>query len=465
MRNDNISITLIDMSGEGNVFGETSLGIKSLSDFMAMNSIEPKTITIRDRDIYYSLKMSRVAKFISDHKPHLNNIVGISSLSQTLPQSLVLAREIKYSTDGFIILGGIGPTSVAKDIIENYPFIDAICIGEGEQTIVELANKGSSYHACATILGLMIRDNNGNAVFTGSQPFIQNLDLLSIPYHSKALKKRESKKSAIHIEMSTARGCPGNCSYCASKVIWNHKIRMISSGRICRLLKDIAEKHYDPEINVYFQDATFVFPEARLLSCDEEIKKNGLTINWSGFARLNDLNKRVITLMRKSGCSTITIGIENPSPKISKLMRKPYKAENAINILKMCINAGIQTRVNLMWGWPGESFDDFCFLMEYAFKLIDLGILVEGIGKLLIYPGTELHKICKNQLVLNENQKELIAKKLSDANEIVLNNPDIFPNFLYHDFVQDFDKKVNFANQNGLTIVEEDYIKFAKEIR
>lgn len=454
-----MSVTLIDLSGEGNVFGETSLGVKSLSDFLTVNSIKQKTITIKDHDIYYSVKMSRVVKFISDHKPHLNDIVGISCISQTLPHALVLAREIRNRTDGFIILGGIGPTSVAKEIIENYPFVDAVCVGEGELTLLDLANKGSSSNAFTTVLGIVTRDKNGNVFFTGPQPAIQNLDSLSIPYNSKRVQK---KKAVLHLEMNTARGCPGNCAYCASKVMWNQKIRMVSSDRLCQLLKEITEKHYDHDIQVYFQDDTFVFPETRLLSFGEAIKTYGLKIDWSGFARITDLNSRVISLMKESGCSTITLGVENPSPKIAKLMRKPYKAKNAMNVLKMCIDAGIKTRVNLMWGWPNETFDDFLSLMEYAFKLIDIGILVEEIGKLLIYPGTLLHKLYKEKLILNEDHKGLIAKKLLDAYEIVLEHPDIFPNFLFHEFVQDFDKKINFAVQNGLTLGERNNFVFAR---
>ena len=355
-------------------------------------------------------------------------------------------------------MGGIGPTLVAKEIIENFFFIDAVCVGEGERTLLDIAKKGSSSIAYNTVLGIMTRDKNGNVIFTGSQPAIQNLDSLSIPYNSK----RAQKKAVLHLEMNTARGCPGNCAYCATKAVWNQKIRMISSGRICKLLKEIAEKHYDHDIKVYFQDDTFVFPETRLISFAEAIKKYGLTINWTGFARLSDLNPRVIALMKESGCSTVTLGIENPSPKISKLIRKPYKAENAINILKLCIDTGINTRVNLMWGWPNENFSDFRSLLEYAFELIDLGILVEEIGKLLIYPGTALHKLCKEKLILNEDHKRLLAKKLLDANEIVLEHPDIFSNFLFHEFVQDFDKKINFAIQNGLTIGKKNNLKFAK---
>jgi radical SAM superfamily enzyme YgiQ (UPF0313 family) len=449
-----MSVTLIDVCGAGNVFGETSLGVKSLSAFLTGNSIKQKTITIRDPDIYYSVKMPKVVKFISDHKHHLNDIVGISCISQNLPQVLVLAREIRNRTDGFIILGGVGPTSVAKEIIENYTFIDAVCLGEGELTLLDLAKKGSFSNAFTTVLGIVARDKNGNVIFTGPQSAIQNLDSLSIPYNSKRVQKNNAKKAVIYLEMNTSRGCPGNCAFCATKIMWDQKIRMVSSNRLCQLLKEITEKHYDHDIKVYFQDDTFVFPEARILSFAKAIKKYGLKTDWSGFARLTDLNSRVIALMKESGCSTITLGIENPSPKIAKMMMKPYKEENAMNVFKMCNDAGINARVNLMWGWPDETFDDFRSLMEYAFKLIDLGILVGEIGKLVIYPKTLLHKLYKENLILNEDHKVLIAKTLLDANEIILEHPDIFPNFLFHEFVQDFEKKINFAVQNGLTLSE-----------
>lgn len=457
-----MNVTLIDVCGAGNVFGEISLGVKSLSDFMTRNSIKHKTITIRDPEIYSSLKMPKVVKFISDHKALLYDIVAISCISQTLPQVLVLAREIRERTDGFIILGGVGPTSVAKEIIENYPFINAVCLGEGERTLLDLAKKGTSSNALATVLGIVTRDKNGNVIFTGSQPAIQNLDLLPIPYNSKRVQKSKAKKPVLYLEMNTSRGCPGNCAFCATKVMWNQKIRMVSSDRLCQLLMEITEKHYDHDIKVYFEDDTFVFPETRIISFAKAIKKYELTIDWSGFARLTDLNSRVIALMKEAGCSTITLGIENPSPKIAKLMRKPYKTENAMNVFKMCNDTGIDGRVNLMWGWPGETFDDFRFLMEYAFKLIDLGILVGEIGKLVIYPRTEFHQIYKEKLILNEDQKGLIAKTLSDANVIVLEHPDIFPNFLFHDFVQDFDKKINFAVQSGLTLDKNNNIIFPR---
>jgi radical SAM superfamily enzyme YgiQ (UPF0313 family) len=84
-------------------------------------------------------------------------IVGITCLTPERKKALEVAKNVKKLNPKIkIVLGGAHPTIMHKQILENYPFIDYIVIGEGEMTLLELV-QGKNL---SEIAGLAYRDEN-----------------------------------------------------------------------------------------------------------------------------------------------------------------------------------------------------------------------------------------------------------------------------------------------------------------
>jgi ribosomal peptide maturation radical SAM protein 1 len=78
----------------------------------------------------------------------------------------------------------------------------------------------------------------------------------------------------------------------------------------------------------------------------------------------SNLKKDQLKLLRKAGVKTIQPGIESLSDNMLKLMRKGVTALQNIQLLKWCAELKIRVIYNLIWGFPGESSDDYQKMLE-----------------------------------------------------------------------------------------------------
>ncbi|MBI4859661.1 MAG: B12-binding domain-containing radical SAM protein [Candidatus Riflebacteria bacterium] len=456
-----MTVALIEVGGHENIFGPTSLGVQSLKNVLIANRIETHCLSTEDPAVLLAPTSRGVAGFVSRHSERLRDIVGISCTSKYLPHAIFLARAVRSGSGGFVILGGAGPTSAAREIIESFPFIDAVCVGEGEATLLEIVEKQRVLPGdLPSVAGLAIRGGSNDAVFTRPRPLIEDLDRLPVACNSRVIRNGESGELELLIQLNASRGCPGNCSFCANKVMWGHSTRAMSSVSLCRFLAEMTSRHPGHVPKVFFSDDTFVFPRARIASFARASRDHGLSVRWTAFARVADLDRSVIDLMGQSGCETITLGIEHTVSSITGLINKPSRRSRIQDTVHRCIGAGIVVRINLIWGWPTETCEDFRRLIEYAFELRRLGALVERISKLVVYPRTPLHARVRDSLRLDAHQTRLISSRLAEAGEIVLQRPDAFPNYLFQGFDVEHDEKVDHVTRSGLCLDSSENIRF-----
>jgi len=115
--------------------------------------------------------------------------------------------------------------------------------------------------------------------------------------------------------------------------------------------------------------------------CDY-ILNEGLVISWYGQAQVRpDMSDELLFKMKKAGLRQFDLGLESLSDNVLRLMRKGYSSVDAINFLKRCKDAGIETNVLLIVGYPGESEDDFLETLENIRKNV---AAIDRIGSLKI---------------------------------------------------------------------------------
>ncbi|RQV96799.1 MAG: hypothetical protein EH224_03280, partial [Calditrichaeota bacterium] len=140
-------------------------------------------------------------------------MVGVSMLDETKIRGLLLVKELRSAGfKGGIVVGGYFPTFSAERILKDFPEIDYVARGEGEETLYELLKYQSDpeNNQLEEILGLSYR-NNGRVVENAPRPLINNLDILP-PVERKYAKQILSGGEALRI--SATRGCWGSCTFC-----------------------------------------------------------------------------------------------------------------------------------------------------------------------------------------------------------------------------------------------------------
>ena len=175
----------------------------------------------------FNLTHEQIKKEIENYNP---DYVGITSTTCMIEEANEIAKLCPEKTK--VIVGGIHASSLPTETLEEFKDIDMVCIGEGEETFLELAKE---IHI-SRIKGIAYRKND-SIITNQPRPLIENLDELPLParellpmtkYYSAG-----SKTKKIDYILSS-RGCPFNCVFCADHLVHGKRFRYRSPENVLR---------------------------------------------------------------------------------------------------------------------------------------------------------------------------------------------------------------------------------------
>ena len=293
-------------------------------------------------------------------------IICFSASSSTWISSLELSRLIKKEKkDALIVFGG--NLFYQKDWVDkilNDPSVDIVVSGEGELALSELIGIIEKKQDISQCQGIIFKQDN-KFINTGSRPLIDNLDIL--PFLDFESLPIENYDDAEHIALMTSRGCILNCAFCSSRSFWPG-FRTMSGERIFKEVK-YHRQRYPLLGHVNFHDLLFnanirVLDDFCQLMIEENFK--GLFF-WTANAIIRpEMDSRLLGKMKKARCSHLIYGIESGSQRVLDLMNKRYKISIADEVIKTTHDAGIMVTTNFMFGFPGETEDDFKQTLEFV---------------------------------------------------------------------------------------------------
>lgn len=349
----------------------------ALSAFLEKNGIPTRIIDTRAED-FRDYDLSKAL------------FVGITCLTGAMIKNgLDLAR---YVRDRFpdlpIIWGGAHPSSLPLETIK-HPLVDAVCVGEGEYTVLELAEKLVAGESIDEIQGLLTKNNSLTL-----RPLMDMNELPPLPYHKLKLEKY---KNSTFFEFGTSRGCPHDCIFC-----YNHAInrdyktnraqtRIQSSSYVLDQIDQVAKK-YPIEV-AGFVDDNFFMSRKRVQEIAQGIVDRGYHFKWfaNGVASyFKAYSDELMALMKQSGCFRIDIGGESGSQKLLNRIAKGTKVDDIVESAKKCAKHGIIPSYSFIIGWPDETDED----MEMTLSLIDRlheeipTVWINGLYVITPFPGT-----------------------------------------------------------------------------
>lgn len=335
------------------------------------------------------------------------DIVGVSFGTQNRLLAFDSIREIRKAFSKIpIVVGGPHPTLTADDTLRNIPEIDMVVRGEGEYSFLDLVKAIDKKDDLSGVKGLSFRDKNGAIIHNLNREPIADLDQLPMPARDllpiNDYKQTIPLSDKVCTSMITSRGCPYNCVYCSTSEQWGHKIRHRSSKNVVDEI-DYLMKNYNLD-GVGFFDDVFTMDKGRVIEICQEIIKRKLNIYWWCETRANTIDKEMVNWMKKSGCEHISMAIESGSDRILQNIKKSITVEQGIEACKIIKKAGIKLKVFFMHGLPGETYEDIkktVFLSRYLEHKIDVDEATQSLT--IIYPGTELEIIAKQEGTLNKN--------------------------------------------------------------
>lgn len=326
---------------------------------------------------FFDSILSKLESYVDRILENDPKIVGFSLESSSFYSTVYISDLIKKRNKNIKIFFG-GQLFYDKRNIErsfNESNVDYILLGEGDVTVCELVKilyKDDDINSCD---GICYRDND-KIVFTKPRQMLKNLD--NLPFMDFSDMSLNDYDDNEHLPLMTSRGCVWACKFCSTHSFWQGYRQMCAE----RIHQEIAYHKiaYPMAGHIDFQDLEFNADVNRLKEfCQLMIKYPpfGSKQYWLSNAIVNPLmTKDILELVKESGCKKLIFGIESGSQRVLDSMGKKYKVEHAKKIIRDAYEVGVKVTTNFMFGFPGETEEDFQETLSF---IKDVGKYIERV--------------------------------------------------------------------------------------
>lgn len=286
---------------------------------------------------------------LEEYRPQL---VGVTCVTMNYPLAARMLKVCKTFDPGiFTVIGGPHATFTPDETLLRAPWIDAIAIGEGDRTVVELARAVAGNSDVSHVAGIAFTDG-GRVVKTEPRSMVADLDQLPSPARH-LLPLARYRALGVPCTVITSRGCPYGCVFCSAHRMFGRKVRFRNPGLVVDEIELVHRDFGFPQINIV--DDTFTVNHDHARQVCEEILRRNLKISWTAYARVDNMTEDLVALMKRAGCDEVLFGIESADENILKTIGKGITPEDMRRGVKIATDAGLKVFTSFIFGLPGES--------------------------------------------------------------------------------------------------------------
>ncbi|MDD2710579.1 MAG: radical SAM protein [Verrucomicrobiae bacterium] len=343
-----------------------------------------------------------------------------ASLSKPSPQTLLSSLDFSgYDCLGISLLTGWHPwvkafVSLFKARHPNIPIIvggphvsalgieavrhlqaDFGVVGEGEIPLGMLLDALKKNDAFESIPNLIFKNGQDYQISTKPRERIKELDRLPLPaydvvkpenYFHTYLGASVPRRYFQSVQTVTSRGCPFQCTFCATNATWLRRMTFHSPEYVVRELQLLRRQHGVREL--WFGDDGFTAHRNRAMEICERMIAEKLDLVWRipNGIRLETIDDRLAGLMRKAGCYMTGIGVETGSPQVMQRIKKKLALSLIQEKVALLRRHHILTSGFFIVGFPDETADELRetidFILRSPFDRMQISIFAP-------YPGSE----------------------------------------------------------------------------
>lgn len=342
-------------------------------------------------------------------REHEYDLIGLSFIGGywQYRKAVEIAGVIRsvFPEDGrrpYFALGGHGPSPEPAFFLRKLR-ADIVCIGEGEETILELCDVlDSPSPRLADVRGIAWRD--GDAVTVNeSRPLIRDIDALPMPaYHRfpveiyRLARFPHASHTDFIMETLSGRGCTFRCNFCYRM---DKGFRPQSNEAIIDEILFL-KRRYGITYIAFF-DELLMSSVGRTASLCEDFLRHDIGVRWDCNGRLNYADPELLRLMRRAGCVFINYGIEAFDDRILRNMHKGLTTAQIERGIQATLAAGISPGLNIIFGNIGENRETLQKGVDFLLRYDD-GAQMRTIRPVTPYPGCELYRIAIERGLLRD---------------------------------------------------------------
>ncbi len=389
------------------------------------------------------------ADLFVEQLPEPAPVIGLSCMSNLVPFCIHLAKQLKsVYPDRHIVLGGVGPSPVAGEIVEAFPFVDSVVEGEGEISSLEILRGERSGHVPPNVP--------------------TDLDSLPLPAYSLIdFDHYDAAPSVI-----TSRGCPYKCAFCTEP--YNFGNGGVRFRDIENVLMEIELVHERSGRRMFlFQDDILPLKPARFDHLLRRLSDLSFPIEWKCFGRVDLTTEETMRAMVDAGCKQIRYGIESGSNKTLERIQKGFTIEHAYEVSAKSVEFFPSVHVSFIWGYPFETVEDFEETLEWITRFEQAGVTVL-LFEYSPLPGSPLYREHRDKLIFSKDHystyvitgheqvrpKGYVADSAFDpVYDLIVNHPTIFSGFYHYESTEELAKRQRLEHykKRGRTAVKNEY--------
>lgn len=362
------------------------LGLASIAAYLDERGFETAII-----DCYAQPAQSEqlMEAFLLEKRPAY---IAFSCTTSSFLDGVRLAARAKEVLPGIsTIFGGVHVSALQEKALHDYPAVDFVVVGEGEETLHEFLTTPAQSRA--QVARLIWRDDSGQVIFNDQKRPPLDLDLLPFPAYEKLANYPEAYQLPIfnypkepNTSCISSRGCPYACSYC-DRSVFRRSFRYNSAGYLYRHLAYLKEKFGIRHINFY--DDQFTFNRERVEEFCRKMIDSPLGMTFNCAVRAEHIDFELLQLLKRAGCWMISLGIETGDENLLAQHRQNADLAMLADKIRLINKAGIRVKGLLMMGLPGESEESIKKSMDYVFSL---PIDDFNLAKFTPFPGSPIYK-------------------------------------------------------------------------
>ncbi len=395
-----------------------ALGVRTLHSVLRKNNVDVSSIFFKlanpnnTMNPASSQDIDALIRLLKDLQPRIIAFSLRSSLFQLATQ---ITKRIKNELGILTLWGGIHPTIRPQQSLE---YADMVCIGEGEDTLIELCRRlssGLNYHS---IGNLWVRDNSNSLIKNKLYSLLDNLD--SLPFadfsnenkylieHGKLLILPKPEDRAEY-DIMTSRGCPFSCTYCCNSTYrkiyqgLGRYVRRRSVDNVVTELQEAKEKFKNLSY-VYFYDDVFTKDKEWLADFTQKYR-DLIKLPFFCYAHPNYADEDTLLLLKRAGLRDVTMGIQSGSKFIrDTFFKRPSSNAKIIEVSRIFRRHKINASYDILLDNPFEKETDRGETLQLLLQLPRPFQL--HTHALTYFPETELTALALEKKYIKESDVE-----------------------------------------------------------
>ena len=361
------------------------------------------------------------------------DVVGFGTLCSSFPSSVLIARALKRKAPSVpILFGGPQATLVVQELLREVPEVDFVIAGEADDAFPDFLDALESREVGG--VGALFHRRDGEIAHEPSNRLV-NVESLPTPdYGLWPFQEAIDRGWYGHlIPIDAGRGCPFKCTFCSTNLFFKRRYRMKSPQKVVEEMTKLKNEYGFGSFKLTHD--TFTTSRKDVIRFCHTLQSSELKdVRWSCSARVDTVDRELLSNMRESGCTGLFYGIESGTRRMQDSILKHLDVRSIKPVVSASLRLGLHTSVSTIVGFPEERWSDVEATIDILLRFAGIRRAHPQLHLLSPQPGTRVMRDHGQELRFDEwfPDRAYFNKRVPVAERrFVKDNPNLCSSFYY----------------------------------